>query len=401
MSQALVFEQFVKASVSHIYYAFTNATGLREWMCDVATVDPRPGGRFYAAWNAGFYACGEYTEVEKDRLVVFTWQGRGEPGLSLVRVSLTPQAQGTLVRLAHEEIGDGEAWEGALRNFQTGWQNGLENLASVLESGEDMRFTRRPMLGILLSDFNAEIAAVLGVPVVEGVRIDGTAEGMGAQAAGLLPDDVIVGMAGHAVHSYSDLALALQGKRSGETVEVIFYRHAEKKSVPMQLSQRPLPAIPETLDDLAEAVRRRYTEIEAEIEHFFQGIREEEASARPAPGEWSIKEVLAHLIQGERFWHGRIAELTGGYERWADGFSGNLQAWIDATVAAYPTLPELLAELRRSFVETTAIFPNLPQELLARKSTYWRLVFEALDTPYHYRLHLEQMRSALEMARAV
>ena len=192
--QSLEFEQHIRVPPSQVYYAFTNATALREWLCDVATTLPQPGGRLYLAWHRGYYACGEYTALEKDKEVAFTWQGRGEPGQTQVRVSLSEKDDGTLVSLAHERIGAGEGWAQPAREFQTGWKNGLENLTSVLETGEDLRFTLRPMLGIIGNDFTPEQAKALGVPVTEGLRLGGVVEGLGAQNAGLQADDVIVGM---------------------------------------------------------------------------------------------------------------------------------------------------------------------------------------------------------------
>ena len=72
----LTLEQFVAGEAEEVYLALTNATLLRRWLCDVATVDPKIGGRFYAAWNNGFYASGEYTLLEPDREVGLQWVGR-------------------------------------------------------------------------------------------------------------------------------------------------------------------------------------------------------------------------------------------------------------------------------------------------------------------------------------
>ncbi len=84
-----VVEQFVNAPLARVYYAFTNATSLREWLCDLATVSPRPGGRIYLYWNAGFYAAGEFLSVEKEKSIKFKWVGKDEPGASVVHVELT------------------------------------------------------------------------------------------------------------------------------------------------------------------------------------------------------------------------------------------------------------------------------------------------------------------------
>jgi hypothetical protein len=47
-------EKSINASPSQIYYAFTNSTALREWMCDFATTDPKAGGRFIYGGTAVF-----------------------------------------------------------------------------------------------------------------------------------------------------------------------------------------------------------------------------------------------------------------------------------------------------------------------------------------------------------
>ena len=43
----LKFETYIPTRPEQVYYAFSNASALREWLCDLATVDPRPGGRMY------------------------------------------------------------------------------------------------------------------------------------------------------------------------------------------------------------------------------------------------------------------------------------------------------------------------------------------------------------------
>ena len=44
-------EIFVNASVKFAYRAFTSSTSLREWLCDIATVEPHPRGRMYLWWR--------------------------------------------------------------------------------------------------------------------------------------------------------------------------------------------------------------------------------------------------------------------------------------------------------------------------------------------------------------
>jgi hypothetical protein len=305
----------------------------------------------------------------------------------------------TRVQLEHCGLGASQEWDSVREAMTQGWRGGLDNLASVLETGEDLRFINRPMLGIGVSDFDEKIARQMDVPVTEGIRIDSSIEGMGAAAAGLQGNDVIVSLAGYPITSFASVTAALSGKRAGDTVEVTFYRGSEKKSLPMKLSRRPLPEIPWNAKVLAEAVSQRNKEIHQELDQFLQGVTEDEASYRPAPAEWCIKEILAHLIHGERGLQTFIADLLGGQEPLYDNYTGNVTAQVEATVAAFPTLAAIYTELQRASQETVEFIARLPDEFLARKGSYWRLAYGELETPYHHQIHMEQMRNALKAAR--
>jgi uncharacterized protein YndB with AHSA1/START domain len=398
-SQTLSFSQLVETSPEEAYRAFTNATVLREWLCNVATVNPRPGGRFYLWWNSGYYTSGEFTNVEPGQKAAFTWRGRGEPAETQVEVTFSPQDGGTLVTLDHSQVGSIEEWGEIIPEIKKGWKNGLENLASVCATGEDLRFVMRPMLGILAVDFNPEIAEKMGLPINEGIRIHSAVEGMGAAAAGLQAEDVIVSMGGIETTDSSSFEKVIGTYRAGDTIEVNFYRGSEKKSLAMKLSGRPIPEIPKTAKALAEAVAIHYQEIESALDEFISGVSDEAASFKPSPNEWSLKEILAHLIQGERSTLSYIGELVSGFERFADDSGSNIHPMIEATVAAYPTYQDLIIEYKRNMAETLNFLENLPEEFLAQKGTYWRLAYGLLQDPYHFNIHLEQMQAALDAAR--
>lgn len=397
--QSLSFSQFVNAPPEQVFYACTNASALREWLCDASQAVPRPGGRLYLWWNSGYYVAGEFTAVEPDQKVAFTWQGRGEPGRTGVEITLQAQSAGTLVKLEHRGLDTGSEWDQARREIQQGWESGLENLASVLETGQDLRFVRRPMLGIFIGEFNPELAERLKVPVAQGIRLEGTVEGMGAAACGLQKDDVIISMAGRTIQDNSSLPPALQGRRAGDVVEVQFYRGPAKHSAQMTLSGRPLPDIPATAAELADAVGKLYEAEFTELSGLFTGVTDAEASRPPEPGEWSAKEVLAHLIIGERGWGDFMAELIAGQERWYDDTVGNSHEQTRSIVTAFPTAQALLDELKCSQAATLAFINDLPPALVARKGSYWRLAFGLLSPPSHTVTHVDQIRRAIQPAR--
>ncbi len=398
-TQSLTFEKQVKASPEIVYQAFTNSTSLREWFCDFASVDLRSGGRIFLGWNSGFYAAGEFLDVQKDEKVLLTWFGRDEPAATRVLIQLTKLEDGTHIRLEHQEVGSGPDWDDTVNEIDKGWNSSLENLASVLDTGEDLRFTKRPMLGITVTDFNEQIAQQMGIPVSAGIRIDSTVDGMGAEAAGLQGGDVIISMDGKATTGFYSLTAVLADRRAGEKVEVVFYRDRDQRSVQMELSGRPLPEIPPTTKDLAEFLTERHHKIQQELDEFFTGVTDAKASFKPDPNEWSVKEVLAHLIHGERYWHRWMTELLARSESYQDDSPGNLQAPIDATVAAYPTLGDLREEYRRSSMETIALIASFPDDFVQNKASYWRIAYNLIEDPYHHRVHLDQMSKAIEAAR--
>lgn len=194
MAQTLEYRRSIHAPAAEAYRAFTRATPLRDWLCDVSLADARPGGRIYLWWNSGYYVAGEYTTLEPDQRVGFSWQGTGEPSRTQVEVRLDDRGDATEVTLTHSGIGEGPEWERAAAAFERGWTAGLENLQSLLEAGEDLRYTQRPMLGILAGDFTGDLARQYGVPVKAGMPINTAIPGMGAESAGLRSGDVIVTM---------------------------------------------------------------------------------------------------------------------------------------------------------------------------------------------------------------
>jgi uncharacterized protein YndB with AHSA1/START domain len=400
-TQSFEFTQTIQATPAQVFYAFTNATALKEWMCDVATLSPKSGGRIYLAWNSGFYASGEFTIYEADKELAFTWFGRGEPAPTLVEVTLTPEHDQTHLKVIHGGLGSGEAWENMVQEVKEGWSSSLENLASVLENGPDLRVVLRPMLGIVPGEFDKQTAEHLGVPAAEGIRLDSVLETMGAYAAGLRKDDVIVGIDEKATTDNPSLTNALNGHRAGDKVEVVFYRGPEKKVTLMELSRRPLPDLPPSVAELAEVIKKRYEALQTRLDQLLADVSESESAHKPTPEAWSVKEVLVHLIHGERDGQAYTTELIGGQVRWADDYAGNLAVRTNATLSALPTLQELRAELKRLYAESTALYENIPVDFpIQRKGTYWGMAYYAVQPTYHEDSHYEQMQEAINSARA-
>jgi uncharacterized protein YndB with AHSA1/START domain len=398
-TQALQFKQAVNAPPAEVYRAFTNSTALREWLCHAAQVEPRKGGRIHLWWNSGYYTTGEFTSLVPNKKIAFTWLGRDEPDATSVQVSIAEKRGAAVVTLAHAGIGRGKAWAKAIEEIGDGWQNSLVNLQSVLETGWDLRFTRRPMLGINVGVFDAGVAEKLGVPVKEGILLDGASEEMGAHAAGLTKGDVLVNIGGKKVTNWATLTGALARHTAGDEVKVQFYRGGEKNAVTVRLSPRPVDEPPAAAAALAEAARRMYADMDAQLAAALEGVSEEEASHKPGADEWSAKDVLCHLIVGERDTHAWISDLLGGQERWSDDWPGNLTLRHAGILAAFPTVPALLEELKCHEAETVGMLAALPPEFVARKGSYVRMAYSLLQAPEHVAGHRDQIRDAIASAR--
>lgn len=391
-------QQLVHAPANAAYHAFTNATALREWLCVVATVAARPNGRIYLWWNGDFYSSGHFFELEPDKKVRFRWFSNIDPGPSEITVTFEPQGSDTLVTMTHS-VPDGEGWPERAEGFRAEWQSSLENLASVLETGKDLRIVNRPMIGIVPGDFNAEQAKRLGVPVKEGMRLDDTVEGMGAFNAGLRKDDVIVGVNGKTItNDFNSLPAAIQGKKGGDEVEVVYYRGPEKHTIQMELSRRPVPDVPFDPQALAKAVQEPFVAAMKDLRQVFEGVSDVQAAKRPAAGEWSALDTVAHLIHTERINRQFIDELVQGFERTGDDFGGNIDAHVRATVQTYPTIEAILGELERNIAENVAFIANLPPEFVARKGSYFRMGWGMMQGTAHIYGHIEQIKAALAAA---
>jgi uncharacterized protein YndB with AHSA1/START domain len=400
MTATIKVEKLTQATRAQVYYAFTHAASLTEWMCDYATVTPRPGGRMYLWWVGDFYSAGEYISLQADKSIVFRWDACLDPCPSQVTVTLVEKEGGTLVTLV-QEVPEGEYWTNNAPRFQEEWRRTLGNLTQVLETGLDKRIFDRPMLGINMSDFSAEIARSMGVPVTNGIRLDFIPENMGAFKAGLRKDDVLVALDGHPItNDYGSLVTALQGKKGGDKVEAVFYRGSEKMTASLELSRRPVPQIPWDVAVLAKIARAKYDEGLAALEEVFKEVSEAEAGLEPEPGEWSARETLAHLIHNERHWLENLDDVIGGYPRVSDDWSGNSTLHTRATAAAYKTARAMLDEMRRLSDEMVAYLSTLPADFVNRKASYFLTVNMLLEGSLpHIHSHLDQIRDAIVAAR--
>lgn len=86
-----------------------------------------------------------------------------------------------------------------------------------------------------------------------------------------------------------------------------------------------------------------------------------------APGKWTVKEVLGHVIDAERIFSYRALRIARGDETPLPGFDEN--RYVPASGASRRTLIDLLAEFHAVRRATLALFEHLPAEAAARTGT--------------------------------
>ncbi len=401
---SLRFRRTIKAPPAEVYRAFTHPTALRDWLADWAEATAHTGGNLYLWWNSGYWAAGQYTALEPSGTIAFSWLGRADPAPTRVRVSLRPAQGGTALNLTHSGLGRGKAWSAAAGEIGRGWEAGLENLQSVLETGTDLRLARLPRMGIFIGDFSSALAEQLGVPVSQGLRLEGTAEGTGAREAGLQPNDVIVRLGGHPVVDMPSLARALVGRQAGDTLAMTYFRGGERHTARLTLSARPpAPPLPASAAELAAAAQSVYSRLIEQFSQHLAGVSEAEAERRPAPNEWNLKELVAHFIACERDFQAWIADMlndnpTGDSLQ----FRPNVTPRLQAIVARYPSLEALLGELRQAADESVALLRALPEDFVARRPMFRRVAqWVQFVVPDHLPgEHAGQLAATLAAARA-
>jgi len=395
----LRFKLQIAAPLDEVYSTFTNGTAFCEWLCDVAQVDARRGGHLYLWWESGYFVNGEYVELILDKKIGFSWHGAGEPGATQVRVTFKSLPDGTGLVLSHQGIGSENAWKNKRKEFKQSWKRALDNLKSVLETGQDLRFLNRPRLGFCeMQELSADQAAQAGFPTRAGLLVQGVEEGLCAANAGLQTGDLLVKFGGQKIAKLDDLGEALGQHQAGDKVKFLFYRGADKLSAKGQLSSRPALEVPTNAETLAEGVSKLYDRFTVDLEAVLKEASEEQAEYRSDPAEWSIKDVLAHLIATEREIHAWIARRVEGQE--ADfGLRANQPVRIRAIISNFPLLTSLAAELKRNQAETVAMAYDLPEELVRRLRSYWRVGYVLLYVASsHLPDHLAQVRALLEKA---
>ncbi|HET7876041.1 MAG TPA: DinB family protein [Methylomirabilota bacterium] len=98
-------------------------------------------------------------------------------------------------------------------------------------------------------------------------------------------------------------------------------------------------------------IRERVAGAFAALEEFLQGVSEEEARARPWPGEWTVQEIVDHLVETHRPSIAELRELLEG--RRPSG--GPIPASLQSKEPTGRPWEDLLSELKGLHAETLSV----------------------------------------------
>ena len=98
-----------------------------------------------------------------------------------------------------------------------------------------------------------------------------------------------------------------------------------------------------------------------------RGVDESSGGHRYAPGKWSIRGVLAHVIDAERIFAYRALRIARGDATPLASFDEN--AYAEAANADARTLADLAEELEHVRLGNLALLRSLDDEALARRGT--------------------------------
>src|SRR5262245_36693922 len=105
-SEAIEREVRISAPPATVFAYWVEADRLATWMGRTVSIDARPGGAYRIDYNGTDIAAGTVLEIDPPRRLVLSWGWEQSddpvpPGASIVEVTLSPDGDGTLLRLRH------------------------------------------------------------------------------------------------------------------------------------------------------------------------------------------------------------------------------------------------------------------------------------------------------------
>ncbi|MDX5347505.1 MAG: DinB family protein [Hymenobacteraceae bacterium] len=103
----------------------------------------------------------------------------------------------------------------------------------------------------------------------------------------------------------------------------------------------------------------------SELEEMLQAVSDEQAALAYAPGKWTLKELLVHMLDTERIMAYRALAISRGEAAALPGFDEN--SYAEQSQANERIFSEILEEYRLQRLSNLALFRSFSEEMLNRK----------------------------------
>ncbi len=132
------------------------------------------------------------------------------------------------------------------------------------------------------------------------------------------------------------------------------------------------------------------------LRKLLKGLTENQLSRRPAPGKWSIKEIVAHLADGEVVTGSRYLFIAAHEKPAIASYDQDL--FVEKLGVANATTEELVADFEMARAVNLGLLVRLPDEAFARVGVHSERGEESIDSIVrlyagHDRVHLEQVET--------
>ena len=145
---------------------------------------------------------------------------------------------GALINLKGELVGINSAiFSSSGGNIGIGFAIPVNIAKAIMEQILEFGEVRRGLLGVSISDFNAETAEAIGVEATQGALVQEIVPGSAAEKAGVEVGDIIVSVNGVTIKDAADLRTSIGLKRSGETVKLILIRDGDRETITAMLDE--------------------------------------------------------------------------------------------------------------------------------------------------------------------
>lgn len=132
------------------------------------------------------------------------------------------------------------------------------------------------------------------------------------------------------------------------------------------------------------------------LRKLLKGLTEKQLSRRPAPGKWSIKEIVAHLADGEVILGSRYRFIAAHDKPAIAGYDQDL--FVEMLGVENATTEDLLDDFEMARMVNVGLLTRLPDEAFGRVGVHSERGEETIDTIVmlyagHDRVHLTQVET--------